>query len=379
LTEEENKEPIKPKKKRSWFSRILLGLNWFVIGGLLLACLAPYVSPAVFWPLAFFGLAQPVFVLLNLIFLTWWIIRKRRQAFYSLAILLCSIPGDLKEFHVDFSGPVKSGNQFFVMSYNVKLFDLYNWTGNKQTRNKMFTMLKENPCGIVCLQEFFNQDSGAFRNLDSLKKLLQLPNAHAEYTITLHKTDHWGVVTLTKYPIVNSGKIVFNNRNNNICIYTDMLINGDTVRVYNMHLQSISFGYADYKFIDQVASGEEADSEVESSKNILRRMKRAYIKRARQAESIAEHIAACPYPVIVCGDFNDTPVSYSYKTISEGLEDAFLEKGSGFGKSFVNPLPVPRIDYILHSPKFRAIDFEIIREKNLSDHYPVVAKLLMNK
>lgn len=354
-----------------------MGLNWFVISGLLLSCFAPYVSPAVFWPLAFFGLAQPVFVLLNILFLLGWIIRRKRQAFYSLAILLASIPGDLKEFNLNFPGPSKAGNAAVVMSYNVKLFDLYNWTGNKQTRNKIFSMLKENPAGIVCLQEFFNQDSGTFRNLDSLKKMLNLPYVHDEYTITLHKNDHWGVVTFSKYPIVNSGKIVFNNRNNNICIYTDVIMNNDTVRIYNMHLQSISFGYADYKFLDKMANGEDADSEMESSKNILRRMKRAYVKRARQAESIAEHIASCQYPVIVCGDFNDTPVSYSYHVISSGLEDAFLEKGSGFGKSFANPLPFPRIDYILHSPKFHALDFRVIREENLSDHYPVVSKLEM--
>ena len=377
MAEEENKESVKPLKKTSWFNRIVMGMNWFVISGLLLSCFAPYVSPAVFWPLAFFGLVQPVFVLLNLVFLLGWMIRRKRQVFYSLAVLLLSIPADRKEFHINFSGPSKAGNPIVVMSYNVKLFDLYNWTGNKQTRNKMFTMLKENQSGILCLQEFFNQDSGSFRNLDSLKKLLQLPNVHTEYTITLHNNDHWGVATFSKYPIVNSGKIVFNNRNNNICIYTDMLINNDTVRVYNMHLQSISFGYADYKFLDKMASGEEADSEVESSKNILRRMKRASVKRARQAESIAEHIASCPYPVIVCGDFNDTPVSYSYHVISDGLEDAFLEKGSGFGKSFANPLPFPRIDYILHSPGFHALDFRIIREEQLSDHYPVVSKLVM--
>jgi endonuclease/exonuclease/phosphatase family metal-dependent hydrolase len=266
---------------------------------------------------------------------------------------------------------------FTVMSYNVKLFDLYNWTGNKETRARIFSMLKSQSPDILSVQEFFNQDSGAFRNLDSLKKLLNLPYAHVEYTITLRKDDHWGVVTFSKFPIVNSGKIVFNNRNNNICIYTDMIINSDTVRVYNMHLQSVSFGYADYKFLDQVANGEDADSEVESSKNILRRMKRASVKRARQSESIREHIAACPYPVIVCGDFNDTPVSYTYEEISSELEDAFLEKGKGFGKTFVNPFPLPRIDYILHSPKFHVWEFETIQEKNLSDHYPVKCKMTM--
>jgi endonuclease/exonuclease/phosphatase family metal-dependent hydrolase len=375
-----NKEPAeslpRKKKKIRMLSRIFLGLNWFAIAGLVLGCIAPLVSPAVFWPLAFFGLIQPVFVLLNLLFLIYWSVRRRRQAFYSLAILLISIPFDLRQFHIRFSTPEKApATAFTVMSYNVKLFDLYNWTHNQKTRARMFSMIKEQHPDLLNLQEFFNQDSGAFRNLDSLKKLLHLPYAHVEYTISLHKDDHWGVVTFSRFPIINQGKIVFNNRNNNICIYTDVIIKTDTVRIYNMHLQSVSFGYADYKFLDQVASGEDADSEVESSKNILRRMKRASVKRARQAESIAEHIAACPYPVIVCGDFNDTPVSYSYNTISSGLKDAFLEKGSGFGKSFVNPFPLPRIDYILHSDRFHVWNFETIKEKDLSDHFPVKSEM----
>lgn len=342
--------------------------------------MAPLVSPAVFWPLSFFGLIQPVFVLLNFIFLVYWSIRKRRQAFYSFAILLISIPYDLRQFSFHFGTAGKApAAAFTVMSYNVKLFDLYNWSGNKQTRARMFSMLKSASPDLLTLQEFFNQDSGAFRNLDSLKKLLHLPYAHVEYTISLHKDDHWGVVTFSKFPIVNQGKIVFNNRNNNICIYTDVIIENDTVRIYNMHLQSVSFGYADYKFLDQLSKGEDADSEVESSKNILRRMKKASVKRSRQAESIAEHISKCHYPVIVCGDFNDTPVSYTYNTISSKLCDAFLEKGSGFGKSFVNPFPLPRIDYILHSEQFHVWEFKTIDEKNLSDHFPVICRMTMTK
>ncbi|CAN5353907.1 endonuclease/exonuclease/phosphatase family protein [soil metagenome] len=372
-------ELINPKKKTSWVSKFILGLNWFAISGLVLSTISPYVSPAVFWPLAFFGLAQPAFVLLNFIFLLWWIFRKKKFAFFSLAILLISIPHDLRQFRFHFNTVIKPpANSFTLISYNVKLFDLYNWTGNKKTRGKIFTMLKNNYPDLLNLQEFFNQDSGTFRNLDSLKKLLHLPYSHVEYTITLHKDDHWGVVTLSKFPIINQGKIVFNNRNNNICIYTDMLINSDTVRVYNMHLQSVSFGYADYKFLDKVASGEEADSELESSKNILRRMKRASEKRAGQAESIAEHIADCPYPVIVTGDFNDTPISYAYQTISSGLNDAFIECGNGWGKTYVNPLPFPRIDNILHSPQFHVYSFETIREENLSDHYPIKCRINLN-
>lgn len=365
-----------PRKKLGWFNRVVLGLNWFAIAGLALACLAPLVSPAVFWPLAFFGLLFPAFVVLNLFFLVWWSVRKRRQFVYTLAILLLSLPYFGTQLRIRFGGPGPApAKSFTTMSYNVKLFDLYNWSGNKKARAKMFDLIHGEKPDILCLQEFFNEDSGDFRNLDSLRSLLQLPHVHKEYTITLRRTDHWGLATFSRYPIAGQGKIVFNNRNNNMCIYTDIVIDKDTLRVYNMHLQSVNFGYADYKFISQLKSGEDAEDEVENTKNILRRMKHASTKRARQSESIATHIAACPYPVIVCGDFNDTPVSYCYRTISDGLDDAFMESGSGFGKTFINPFPVPRIDYILHSPAFNSWEFKTVEADGLSDHYPVVCKI----
>jgi endonuclease/exonuclease/phosphatase family metal-dependent hydrolase len=338
------------------------------------------VSPAVFWPLAFFGLLHPAFVALNLAFLCWWIIRRRRQALYSLAMLMLSIPYFGSQLRLRFTTEPAPANAFTMMSYNVKLFDLYNWSGNAQTRAKIFTQLSAEKPDVLSLQEFFTEDTGDFRNLDSLRQLLKMPYAHYEYTVSLHKDDHWGVVTYSRFPIVGQGKIVFNNRNNNICIYSDLLIEKDTVRVYNMHLQSVSFGFADYKFMNKVKSGEDAEDELASSRNILRRMKRAYIKRARQAESIAEHISSCPYPVIVCGDFNDTPVSYTYRTISNGLEDAFCNGGKGFGKTFANPFPVPRIDYILHSPAMRSYEFRTLNEvQDLSDHYPVLAKISLGE
>lgn len=362
--------------KISWLRRLLYGINWTFIVFLLLASLAPLVSPAVFWPLAFFGLLHPAFVLVNFLFLCLWTIRRKRMALFVLFALVIAAPYYNRQFRIGFgSGEKAPANAFTVMSYNVKLFDRYNWSGDKKTRALMFSQIAGQEPAVLNLQEFFNQDSGAYRNLDSLKKLLHLPYAHYEYTFTKRKNDHWGVVTLSRFPIIDQGRIVFNNRNNNICIYSDLLINGDTVRVYNMHLQSINFGYADYELMNKALKGEEQEDEMESSKNILRRMKRAYTKRARQAESVAMHIASCPYPMIVCGDFNDPPVSYTYSTISSGLSDAFLESGKGFGKTFTNPFPVPRIDYIFHSAALHAWEFHTLQQNGLSDHYPVVCKI----
>ena len=150
----------------------------------------------------------------------------------------------------------------------------------------------------------------------------------------------------------------------------------DTVRIYNMHLQSIAFGATDYQYMDDLEKNKQTE-DIEHSKSIGKRLKKAFIKRARQADLISESIAASPYPVIVCGDFNDTPASYTYHRIAGNLKDAFVESGNGFGKSYVGKFPSFRIDYILHSKQFKAFDFKTIHEE-LSDHYPVVTYLEKN-
>ncbi len=293
-----------------------------------------------------------------------------------MGALILSLVHFNTQFQVSFGEQDKApDNSFKLMSWNVKLFDLYNWSGNAETRSKMFSVITNEQPAVLCLQEFYSQDKGTFRNLDTLPKLLSLLHVHSAYTTTLRKTDHWGVATFSKYPIVNEGKIVFNVKSNNICIYTDLLVNKDTIRVYNMHLQSINFGYDDIHFVETMLNEEEAQNEIESSKNILRRMKRAYTRRAGQADAIAKHMSTCKYPMIICGDFNDTPISFTYNILTENMNDAFQESGSGFGKTFINPLPIPRIDYILHSNVLKSWEFKTIETEGMSDHYPIVCKI----
>jgi endonuclease/exonuclease/phosphatase family metal-dependent hydrolase len=361
-----------------WFRHLMKVLNGLAILLLCLSYIAPYISPAIFWPLAFLGLLHPAWVLTNILFLLYWIVRRKRTAFYSLAALFLGWSLNSREMQLrpNDSFPV-SLNSFHLMSWNTKLFDLYNWSENRQTRKRMLDLINKEQPDILCLQEFYTQDTGYFRNLDSIKRILLLPYCHTEYTYTKKRISHWGVATFSRYPILNQGKIVFNNRSNNICIYTDLLIQQDTVRIYNMHLQSVHFGYSDYTFMDKVASGDDAENEIENSKNILRRLKKGYTARAGQADAIAEHIANCPYPVIVCGDFNDTPVSYAYTKLAHNLNDAFIESGHGFGKTFVNFTPFPRIDYILHSPDLHTSHFTVTQTENMSDHYPIGCRIVV--
>lgn len=370
--------PIEKKKKKGksyFFNSVVMFCNHLAAIGLLISYFASYVSPENFWFFALFGLAYPLLVFLNLLFVTYWGIQLKKRAFYSLIIILGGWVQMTKYVQVSFdNSPQKSKKLIKVMSYNVKSFDLYNWSNDKETRNKIFELINDESPDILCFQEFFTRDtSKLFNNLDTLLQFQKAKNTHIEFTTTKRKVNHWGLAIFSTYPIISKGKIIFDPKNNNICIFSDIKINNDTVRVYNVHLQSIHFNYVDYQFVDDIMNNKETE-ELEKSKNILRRLKKGFIKRSGQTELVAEHISNSPYPVIVCGDFNDPPASYTYHSISQNLKDAFIESGNGFGRSYVGKFPSFRIDYILHSKQYRAYDFRTIREE-LSDHFPVYCYL----
>lgn len=374
-------EPIQKRKRVSYFNRFFVYLNIVAASALGISYLSPYVSPENFWFLAFFGLAYPILLIINILFLFFWILRWKAPFLISFITIAAGI-SELKIFAQINLNPIpielnESNDLIKTMSYNTRLFDLYNWSHNKQTRNKMFDLIKEEAPNIMCLQEFYVDDSKEFATLDTLLKLQDAKNHHVEYTKTLNKDHHWGIATFTSYPIVNKGVVDFIEKNNNICIYTDILIHKDTVRVYNMHLQSIHFRPSDYKFMEDLAN-DKGTEEIEHTKNIFKLLKRAYAKRAVQVDQINKHIENCIYPIILCGDFNDTPTSYTYHTLIEGLTDSFVESGNGLGRTYIGQFPSLRIDYIFHSNYFKSYDFQTIRQE-LSDHFPVCCYLKSNK
>ncbi len=369
-----------PPKKRFRWSKIVLGINYAFILLLCFSYLAPYISPRIFWPLAFFGISYPVFLIINCLFVLYWLLRRRIRFLYSLLAIVIGYNTLFAYVQVRFSKTperaVHAKHKLKIMSFNTKLFDLYNWSHNMETRSKIFDLLKSESSDIICMQEFYNSDKGHFRNLDTLVKLQRAKYSHTEYMVTLRGTDHWGMATFSSYPIVNRGMIDFNTRGNNSCIYTDIQIGTDTIRVYNVHLQSMHFSDNDYKFMESILDVKDLN-ELEGSKSILRRMKWAFLRRAGQVEIINEHLRNCRYPVIICGDFNDTPNSYSYHTLSKGLKDAFLESGSGFGQTYYGKFPSFRIDYILHSPSIFSWDYRTIHT-DLSDHFPITCNITLD-
>ena len=362
------------RPKRTWLYHFILITNGVVSVLLLVSILASYISPALAWAVALFGIAYPYILLVNILFVIYWLLVQDKAFLLSLCIILVGYPQLSNQVRLNFirKEALHPERSFKLLSFNTRLFDLYQWTNRSDTRHRIFRLLKKEDPNILCIQEFYTSSTRTgLNNLDSLRQLLKAPFTHSVYTDTRNGTDHWGIATFSKYPMVRKGKIFFNEATNNLCIYSDIKINQDTIRVYNVHFQSNRFRKEDYEFLGKP---NEHNGKWIASQNILNRLKTGSIKRSRQVDLVADHIEKSPYPVIICGDFNDPPSSYTYNRINSQLKDAFVESGFGLGNTYNGIIPLLRIDYILHSPRLSSAGFRVI-EENYSDHFPITCQL----
>jgi endonuclease/exonuclease/phosphatase family metal-dependent hydrolase len=365
-------------KKLSFAGKAFLFLNLVFVILLLVSYLAPFVSPEHVWPLAFLGLGFPLFLVINLIFLAIWLLFRRKYFMISLFAILLGFNqvGNLFQLNSTSKTLPEKGTNLKVLSYNVRNFDLYNygpgWTLNFTNRNNIYNYLKQEDYDIICFQEFVYDKSGQFKTLDTLPRFLRARHSHFEYTRSSKDVNFFGLATFSAYPIVNRGKILLKTNVGNLCIYTDIKIGADTVRVYNLHFESIGLSEEDHMFIENMInimpSGED-QTYAERGRRVMTRLKGAFAVRASQAEAVAAHIRQSPYPVILAGDFNDTPNSYVYRQINKQLNDAF-RSGKGLGRTYIGAIPSFRIDYIFHSNEIKAFNYRTGNEK-YSDHYPI--------
>jgi endonuclease/exonuclease/phosphatase family metal-dependent hydrolase len=375
-----NQQPKFLTKKISVLTWSIFGFNILAAFLLLVSQLSAKISPEKFWITEIIALGYPFILLVNVGFIIYWIFHKKQFAFISFIVILLGydILGQLYQpslFKIDVTAP---DNSIKVISYNVRLFDLYNWNGNLKTRQQIFHFFKSQQPDILCLQEYYTSENPKlpFSNNDTICKLMDGANIHTEYGITLRNTDHWGLATFSKFPILNQKRIFYREDSNNFGMYTDLLVQGDTIRVFNVHMQSNHFKRRDYEFLQNPDSGSN-EKIYEGVRSILARLKKAAKIRAAQIDELSIHISECPFPYIICGDFNDPPFSYAYQSIVKYAEDSFHEKGKGLGTTYIGSFPPFRIDYIFHDKHFETITYTTGKKK-LSDHYPVIVEFTLN-
>ena len=344
---------------------IFLTINIVIVFTLFAAYLSVYISPDKYWILQLFGLAYPFILIGNLIFIGFWLLFKPRFLLLSLISIL--VGWGFVSRYVQLSGKEIEKGDVKIISYNVKYFVGDENLTQKENANKIVSFLEEQNADIICLQEARLRKKSIFNLPNTVKKLGSIN--HYQYA---RSSTTYGSVTMTRYPIINMGEIRF-EESRNMTIYTDVVIENDTVRVFNVHLQSYKIDPDKYLIIDSMGIDQEKD--LRQVREMSYKFKKAFQMRAGQVREIRKYIDESPYDVIVCGDFNDTPVSFAYQYLKGDLTDAFVNSGEGVGRTYIGKLPSFRIDNIFYSDNFESYNFKTSNFR-MSDHLPISCDLV---
>ncbi len=335
------------------FDKFIFILNSLAAFALLLSYLLPHIPPKTFPLLSVLSLGVPVLIILNITFLLYWLFRVKKQFLLSLIVLVLGYNYVTRFITFNSSEEEKTCSDFSIMSYNVRMFNNYKWSERIDIPAKITEFVEEQQPDVLCMQEYYVGEV-------ALKELYPY-----SYVVLKGKNSEFGSAIFSKFPIINKASLNFPQDGNNNAIYTDLLINNkDTVRIFNVHFQSLNIKPA----ID--------DLQKEDSRKLLARIGYGFSLQQDQAESLLPVIESTPYKTMIAGDFNNTSFSYIYTLLKSAgdFEDAFLEEGNGFGQSFkLNYFPL-RIDFMLVGKQMRIESFNRF-EVDYSDHYPILSKI----
>ena len=344
-------------KGLSWFNKAMFFFNIVLTILTFLAYVLPFLAPKFFPLLSVLTLILPMFLILNGLFFIYWLLQFKRQILLSALVLLMGITFINKFYKFSATDLPENENDFIVMSYNVRLFNLFEWLPTENVSDDIQNFINEKNPDILCIQEF------------SYSSDIDLKVYPHRYVFMEGNKIRTGQAIYSKFPIIDEGHLVFPQSNNNV-IFADIKKGKDIIRVYNMHLQSI-------KISPDVNEISENIDEINQQKGqmVIKRISSAFKKQQQQAEIIMEHKKDCQYPIIICGDMNNSPFSYVYRSIKGTLNDTFEEAGSGFGKTYNFRYYPARIDYIFADNKIQVKSFENFPDFANSDHYPIMSRL----
>ncbi|TKC07362.1 endonuclease/exonuclease/phosphatase family protein [Pedobacter frigoris] len=367
------------RSKPSFLDKLVRLVAIILAIAFVLGFMAGRFDPRDYKYLPFFGLAYPFLLLFNVLMILWWCLRKRWNFAIGTTVLILigwnALTATLGLFGNAGKGAKDKPDHIRMMTYNVHSFKPYGLENIEPVKQQMLEVIRNENPDIICFQEYFTRRKGSFDITDSLKRILKtpyyyfVPSAENSYEAT-------GLAIFSRYPIKDKGIIVFGeNFGGNASIYVDLLINKQKLRVYNIHLQSISFDKQDYNYIDKVTK--KMDAELMPSKRIISMLRSAFLKRSAQVDIMKQHLATCQTPYLIAGDFNDTPASYAVTQLTKSLNNTFKEQGTGLGRTYNGKFPNFQIDYIATTKDIKVHNYHIIEAK-LSDHFPVRSDLTLN-
>ena len=338
-------------KYLSLFEKIIFLVNTFVAFIFLFSLLIPFIPPRIFSFLSVIGLFTPILITLNFVFIFFWIYKFKKHFLLSLFVLVIGYSTVQNFINFSNNSVFATDDKISVLSYNVRLFNLYNWIDNSEIENQINKFLVEKNADIICLQEYRNN-------------VLIMPDHPYKYEYLRGDNLKYGQVIYSKFPIINSGIINLDSRSNS-AIYVDVEINKKTIRIYNVHLESFSLG-----------NKKDLINFQESGNKLYESVSQTFSIQQDQLEIIEKNIKKTNHDIIFSTDLNNTAFSYIYGQLNKKFKDSFIEKGNGFGTTFFyNYIPL-RIDFIMISKSLKVNKFKTY-EINYSDHKPIYSEIII--
>ncbi len=336
-------------------------IGFFVIT--VLCYLSVFVSPELFWFVGFMSLSIPIIILIHLFLLVLNIRRLRRGFFMHLAAIIVGFAFIRVTYSISNNN---SKGTIKVLSYNVRIFNNYSHLKNEEyiSSKKMIGWSVENDAQIKCFQEYYNHENSNIFNVK--KKLIDAgwENSYSKIVMEDRAGAEFGIAIYSKLPFIGTGEIRSERDEFLNSIYADVLIDKDTVRIYNTHLESMSINEENVLNTDRLA---------QSYMDTGYRLRGGFISRSRQIKGLLKSIKECRHKIILCGDLNELPYSYPYFSLRGLLKNAFEKAGNGFGFTYNGKLFFLRIDNQFFSDGIRIHTFMTHRNIDFSDHFPLTA------
>ncbi len=370
---------------RKFTKRVFIISNIVTACFFLLGCCNSFLKPEQWWFFALLGLALPYLLGLMIGFLILWIFFQSKWLLLPIICLIIAWTNirAMIGFHYtkDFVMEKPEGS-LRILTWNVTWFDEQSRPnkGRITYRKQMLDYIGKQGADILCFQEYVEPNTPRldYNNMDDITKL---GYPYHYVAVDYYGWKGWfqaGVAIYSKYPILDTFRVRYPGprsfRAAESLIGIDLKINGENMRLYTTHLQSVLFQKSDYRSLEIIKNAD--DSMYEASKSVVKKLVQGYRFRGEQVNIVRKNLDASPYPEIICGDFNDVPNSYTYFRMRGDRKDAFIEAGRSIGRTFPNIAPTLRIDYIMADRRFDVLQYKT-DHLPYSDHYPVVADLLL--
>lgn len=334
-------------KGLKFYDKFMFFLNTIVAFALLIGYILPFIKPSVFPSISVLSLAIGPLLIANGLFFLYWLFKIRRQLFLSLLVLIIGFVNLSSFYKFSESKKVAHEDNISIMSYNVKSFNRYKWIEEDGLKDSIINFISQQKPQILALQEYYTKSGTALFE--------QYPY---HYVQTSSPKGTFGQAIFSQFEIINKGSVGFENTGNN-AIYADVKVGKDTLRVYNVHLQS-------HRINPNVE-----DLQNEGGKSLIKRLGNTFKMQQEQINQLQETLQTKTLKTVICADMNNSAFSYVYRDLKRNrFQDAFKVAGNGFGRSFDSNLFPLRIDFILADKSLEVNDFKTF-DNRFSDHFPL--------